>query len=119
MMQATVRSFDPATGSGSVFLDDGTVAGFGAAAFAGSGLRLLRPGQRVAIGCDSGGAIVSLTLATFPLPGAADHDARPATGQNAEPAAGHDAEPAAGQDAEPAAGPGAPPGTAGQDPAPG
>ena len=111
MMQATVRSFDPATGSGSVFLDDGTVAGFGAAAFAGSGLRLLRPGQRVAIGCDSGGAIVSLTLATFPLPGAAGHDARPATGQNAEPAAGQDAEPAASQ--------GAPPGTAGQDPAPG
>ena len=62
-MQATVRSFDPATRSGSVFLDDGTVTAFGPAAFAGSGLRLLRPGQRVAIGCDSGGAIVSLTLA--------------------------------------------------------
>jgi hypothetical protein len=65
-MQATVRSFDPATRSGSVFLDDGTVASFGPAAFAGSGLRLLRPGQRVAIGCDPGGAIVSLTLATLP-----------------------------------------------------
>ena len=102
-MQATVRSFDPATGSGSVFLDDGTVADFGAAAFAGSGLRLLRPGQRVAIRFDSGGAIVSLTLATFPLPGAAGHDSRPATGQ----------------DAEPAVGPGTPPGTAGQDTAPG
>ena len=35
-MQATVRSFDPAAGSGSVFLDDGTVVGFGPAAFAGS-----------------------------------------------------------------------------------
>jgi cold shock CspA family protein len=102
-MQATVRSFDPATGSGSVFLDDGTVAGFGAAAFAGSGLRLLRPGQRVAIGCDSGGAIVSLTLATLPLPGAVGHDARPATGQ----------------DAEPAVGPGTPPRTGGQDAVPG
>ena len=67
-MQATVRSFDPAAGSGSVFLDDGTVIGFGPAAFAGSGLRLLRPGQRVAIGCDSGGAIISLTLASFPRP---------------------------------------------------
>jgi cold shock CspA family protein len=70
-MQATVRGFDPATGSGSVFLDDGTVLGFGPAAFAGSGLRLLRPGQRVAIGCDPDGAIVALTLATFPLPGPA------------------------------------------------
>jgi hypothetical protein len=65
-MQATVRSFDPATRSGSVFLDDGTVAAFGPAAFAGSGLRLLRPGQRIAIGCDPGGAIVSLRLATLP-----------------------------------------------------
>jgi hypothetical protein len=70
-MQATVRGFDPATRSGSVFLDDGTVLGFGPAAFAGSGLRLLRPGQRVAIGLGPGGAIVSLTLATFPLPGTA------------------------------------------------
>ena len=68
-MQATVRSFDPASGSGSVFLDDGTIVGFGPAAFAGSGLRLLRPGQRVALGRDAGGAIVRLTLATFPLPG--------------------------------------------------
>jgi len=79
-MQATVRGFDPATGSGSVFLDDGTVRRFGPAAFAGSGLRLLRPGQRVAIGCDPGGAIVGLTLATFPLPGAAS---QPAAGSQA------------------------------------
>ena len=70
-MQATVRGFDPATGSGSVFLDDGTVVGFGPAAFARSGLRLLRPGQRVSIGCGPDGAIVALTLATFPLPGPA------------------------------------------------
>ena len=110
-MQATVRSFDPATGSGSVFLDDGTAARFGAAAFAGSGLRLLRPGQRVAIGRDSGGTIVSLTLATLPLPGAVGYDARPATGQHAPPTTG--------QDAEPAVGPGTPPGNAGQDAAPG
>jgi hypothetical protein len=73
-MQATVRSFDPASGSGSVFLDDGTVAGFGPAAFAGSGLRLLRPGQRVTIGCDPSGAITGLTLATFRL---ADPAAQP------------------------------------------
>jgi 2-phospho-L-lactate/phosphoenolpyruvate guanylyltransferase len=69
-MQATVRGYDPVTRSGTVFLDDGTVAGFGPAAFADSGLRLLRPGQRVAIRCDPAGAITGLTLATFPLPGA-------------------------------------------------
>ena len=67
-MQATVRSFDPGTRSGSVFFDDGTVAGFGPGAFARSGLRLLRPGQRVAVGYGPDGAIVGLTLATFPLP---------------------------------------------------
>ena len=78
-MQATVRSFDPAAGSGSVFLDDGTVVGFGPAAFAGSGLRLLRPGQRVAIGCDAGGAITGLTLATFPLAAPAGPGAQPGT----------------------------------------
>ena len=78
-MQATVRSFDPAAGSGSVFLDDGTVVAFGPAAFAGSGLRLLRPGQRVAIRCDPSGAITGLTLATVPLGGAAGGNARPGT----------------------------------------
>jgi hypothetical protein len=91
-MQATVRGFDPATGSGSVFLDDGTVVGFGPAAFARSGLRLLRLGQRVAIGCDPGGAIVSLTLVTFPLPGPPGQDAQPgAAGQDAQPGAAEDA----------------------------
>jgi cold shock CspA family protein len=85
-MQATVRSFDPAAGSGSVFLDDGTVVGFGPAAFAASGLRLLRPGQRVTIGCDSGGVITGLTLVTFPLacpgarPGTAAGDAAKGAG---------------------------------------
>jgi cold shock CspA family protein len=78
-MQATVRNFDPAAGSGSVFLDDGTVVAFGLAAFAGSGLRLLRPGQRVAIRCDASGAITGLTLATFPLAGPAGPGARPGT----------------------------------------
>jgi hypothetical protein len=68
-VQATVRGFDPATRSGTVFCDDGTVVAFGAAAFDASGLRLLRPGQRVTIGRDSGGAITSLALAGFPLPG--------------------------------------------------
>jgi len=82
-MQATVRSFDPAAGSGSVFLDDGTVAGFGPAAFAGSGLRLLRPGQRVTIRRGLGGTIARLTLATFPLADAGGQDAPPGAAGNA------------------------------------
>ena len=67
-MQATVREFDPASGSGSVFLDDGTVCPFGPEVFAASGLRLLRRGQRVAIRRGPSGAVTALALATFPLP---------------------------------------------------
>ncbi len=69
-MQATVRGYDPGTRSGTVFTDDGTVLAFCAAAVAGSGLRLLRPGQRVRIRRDAGGTITALTLVTFPLPAA-------------------------------------------------
>ena len=87
-MQATVRSFDPVAGSGSVFLDDGTVVAFGPAAFAGSGLRLLRPGQRVTIGRDPGGAITGLTLATFPLADPAGHKSRPGAAADAAGDAG-------------------------------
>jgi hypothetical protein len=68
-MQATVREFDAADGSGSVFLDDGTVCEFGPEVFAASGLRLLRRGQRVAIRRGPSGAITALALATLPLPG--------------------------------------------------
>ncbi len=68
-MQATVRSYDGRTRSGSVFTDDGTVLTFGADALAGSGLRLLRPGQRVQFRCDGDPPrITALTLLTFPLP---------------------------------------------------
>ncbi len=67
-MQATVRSYDAAARAGTVFTDGGTVLSFSPAALAGSGLRLLRPGQRVRIRLDEGGAISALTLATFPLP---------------------------------------------------
>jgi hypothetical protein len=67
-MQATVREFDAASGSGSVFLDDGTRCPFGPEVFAASGLRLLRRGQRVAIRRGPSGAITALALATFPLP---------------------------------------------------
>ena len=67
-MQATVRGFDPASGSGSVFLDDGTVCTFGPEVFAASGLRLLRRGQRVALRCGPSGEITAMALATLPLP---------------------------------------------------
>lgn len=46
-MQATVSSFDQETRTGAVLLDDGVEVRFPADAVAGSGLRLLRPGQRV------------------------------------------------------------------------
>ena len=69
-MQATVRRFDPETRAGSVLLDDGLELPFDADAFDASGLRLLRPGQRVTVR-DSGRGpdrrVAALTLATFPL----------------------------------------------------
>ena len=44
-----MHSFDPATGDGSVLLDDGRRVPFDGSVFARSGLRLLRTGQRVTI----------------------------------------------------------------------
>lgn len=46
-MQATVSRFDEVTGSGAVLLDDGRELRFERSALDGTGLRLLRPGQRV------------------------------------------------------------------------
>lgn len=67
-MQATVRSFDAASGTGSVLLDTGVELRFLGQALTGSGLRLLRIGQRVRVRLDaSGGHVAGLTLATFPL----------------------------------------------------
>ena len=67
-MQGTVRSYDERSRSGSVYLDDGTVLEFAGPALRGSGLRLLRPGQRVRISRDGPGPISAITLTTFPLP---------------------------------------------------
>jgi 2-phospho-L-lactate guanylyltransferase len=64
--QATVHAFDPATRSGSVLLDDGVELPFGSEAFDGSGLRLLRLGQRLAIRTD-GERVLAMTLVTFAL----------------------------------------------------
>lgn len=66
-MQATVKSFDTETRSGSVFLDDGTELPFGREAFDAGPLRLLRPGQRVGI-VMAEGRITYITLSTFPVP---------------------------------------------------
>jgi cold shock CspA family protein len=48
-VQASVHSFDPQTGDGSVLLDDGRRVPFDASVFARSGLRRLRSGQRVTV----------------------------------------------------------------------
>jgi hypothetical protein len=64
-MQATVYSFDPATGSGSVVTDDGEVLPFGAKAFDESPLRLARPGQRLTVtvaGTGKGAHVTGLAL---------------------------------------------------------
>jgi cold shock CspA family protein len=64
-MQATVYRFDPATGSGSVLTDDGAVVPFEAAALELSGLRHLRPGQRLDVETDGPGRITGLALGTI------------------------------------------------------
>jgi cold shock CspA family protein len=61
-VQGTVATFDEPTGAGSVVLDDGTMVEFPAAAFAASGLRLLRPGQRVGLVNDATGRVELITL---------------------------------------------------------
>lgn len=48
-MQATVSRYDPATGAGTCVLDDGTELDLASGALSGSGLRHLRPGQRVTV----------------------------------------------------------------------
>jgi len=48
-MQASVHRYDGENGSGSVLLDDGREIPFDGKVMDASGLRLLRPGQRVSI----------------------------------------------------------------------
>jgi cold shock CspA family protein len=64
-VQATVASFDPATGAGTVLTDAGRRVPFDGAAFAAGGLRLLRPGQRVRLET-ADGRVVRITVATLP-----------------------------------------------------
>ena len=55
-VQATVHRYDAASGSGSLLTDDGVVLPFSADAFAGSGLRHLRVGQRLSVQLDAADA---------------------------------------------------------------
>ncbi|EGX56976.1 hypothetical protein SZN_25135 [Streptomyces zinciresistens K42] len=64
-MQATAYTYDPASRSGSVLLDDGTPVPFDAPAFDAGGLRLLRPGQRVRVEAEGEGAALRITLVTL------------------------------------------------------
>ncbi|MEU6022195.1 cold-shock protein [Micromonospora sp. NPDC048871] len=64
-MQGTVATFDAATRSGLLLLDDGTELPFPAPAFDASGLRLLRLGQRVRVETDSEGVVVRVTIPTM------------------------------------------------------
>ena len=48
-MQASVHKYDDTSGSGSVLLDDGLEVPFDGIVMDASGLRLVRPGQRVSI----------------------------------------------------------------------
>lgn len=68
-VQATVRSFASDTGSGTVLLDDGTRLVFDHRAFDGSGLRVLRFGQRVRVAVADGAdgpTVTALSLITMP-----------------------------------------------------
>jgi len=56
-MQGTIATFDLDTRSGTLLLDDGTELAFDAAAFERSGLRQLRPGQRVTVDAAPAGAV--------------------------------------------------------------
>lgn len=58
-VQATVASYDAQTRAGTVILDDGHQLSFAAGALEGTGLRLLRPGQRVRLATSGrGGGVV-------------------------------------------------------------
>lgn len=64
--QGTVSTYDQRTRSGSVLLDDGSELPFTEGALAGSGLRLLRPGQRVRLSTTAEGAVAAVQILTLP-----------------------------------------------------
>jgi 2-phospho-L-lactate guanylyltransferase len=64
-MQATVSAFDDTTRSGTVLLDDGRQLPFSGEALQGTGLRFLRPGQRVSLDLDHGLQIHRVQILTL------------------------------------------------------
>lgn len=67
-MQGTVKTYDPQARSGVLLGDDGTEVAFDADAMRGSGLRLLRIGQRIDFTVDETGREASpgsLKIPTF------------------------------------------------------
>jgi cold shock CspA family protein len=64
-VQATVYRYDPDSGRGSVLTDEGAVLPFEAEALRCSGLRHLRPGQRLTVELAATGRVASLTLGTI------------------------------------------------------
>jgi 2-phospho-L-lactate guanylyltransferase len=64
-VQGTVSEFDESTGAGAVLLDTGTRVDFPAPAFAASGLRLLRLGQRIRLELDDEGTVSRIALVTM------------------------------------------------------
>jgi len=64
-MQGTVSEFDHASGAGAVLLDDGSRVPFAGPAFAASGLRFLRVGQRVRLERGPKGEIARVALVTM------------------------------------------------------
>jgi cold shock CspA family protein len=65
-VQGTVASFDETSGSGTLVTDLGAVVSFPGDAFARSGLRVLRPGQRVTVTLDAAGEVELVTIPGFP-----------------------------------------------------
>lgn len=62
MAQGSVHTFEQMSGAGSVLLDTGEELPFSAEAFAASGLRLLRAGQRVSLDQDDRGEITRVFI---------------------------------------------------------
>ena len=64
-VQATVYHYDPDTASGAVLTDQGVVLPFDFEAVRLSGLRHLRPGQRLTVQLSADGSVTQLTLGTI------------------------------------------------------
>lgn len=71
IMQGTIARFEPETDSGasdligSALLDDGRQVDFDTAAFVASGLRLVRPGQRINLEIDASGHVTRIDIPTM------------------------------------------------------